>query len=144
MNALDLIHEHHEQMKTLLDKTLKQNEPAEREHLLDHLRSQLVIHERMEEEILYPALHKSERAKDIVLEGYEEHHVVDVLLDELMDIPPDIDLWQAKVKVLKENVEHHIEEEEDELFKNAKKVLDREQLDDLGAQMEALRRESAA
>lgn len=121
MNALDLIHEEHEQMKKLLDKTLKQDEPAEREHLLDHLRLKLVVRERMEEEILYPALRSHEKTKDIVLEGYEEHHVVDVILDELLEIPADIELWQAKVKVLKENVEHHIEEEEDELFKKARK-----------------------
>jgi hypothetical protein len=63
-----------------------------------------------------------------VLEGYEEHHVADVLLDELLDVPPDTDLWKAKVKVLKENVEHHMDEEEDELFKGARAVLDREEL----------------
>jgi hypothetical protein len=58
----------------------------------------------------------------------------------LLDVPPETDLWKAKVKVLKENVEHLMDEEEDELFKGARAVLDREELNRLGKRMEQIKR----
>src|SRR5512132_1986093 len=127
MDALDLIKEDHKRLKKLLKETLEA-EGSQREHRMDHLRSELVAHERMEEEVLYPRLRDEKKAREEVLEGYEEHHVADVILDELLDVPAETDLWKAKVKVLKENVEHHMDEEEDELFKEARAVLDREEL----------------
>ena len=139
MNALDLMRNDHKKLKKLLAETLEANGREARAHLLEHVRSELVVHERMEEEVFYPALKTHPRAKDIVLEGYEEHHVADVLLDELLDLPEDTDQWQAKVKVLKENIEHHIEEEEGEMFKAAKKVLDRDELENLGSRMAAVK-----
>ena len=139
MDALDLIKRDHKRLRKLLDETLKA-EGAEREERLDHLRTELVAHERMEEEVLYPRLRDEKKAHETVLEGYEEHHVADVLLDELLDVPPETDLWKAKVKVLKENVEHHMDEEEDELFKEARAVLNREELNRLGERMEQIKR----
>jgi len=139
MDALDLIKQDHKRLRKLLEETLKA-EGGEREERLDHLRTELVAHERMEEEVLYPRLRDEKKAHETVLEGYEEHHVADVLLDELLDVPPETDLWKAKVKVLKENVEHHMDEEEDELFKGARAVLDREELNRLGERMEQIKR----
>jgi hemerythrin superfamily protein len=139
MDALDLIKQDHKRLRKLLEETLDA-EGAQREERLDHLRTELVAHERMEEEVLYPRLRDEKKAHETVLEGYEEHHVADVLLDELLDVPPETDLWKAKVKVLKENVEHHMDEEEDELFKGARAVLDREELNRLGERMEQIKR----
>ena len=70
--------------------------------------------------------------------------VADVILDELLDVPEESDLWHAKVKVLQENIEHHIEEEEGEMFKIARKVLEPEQLEDLGEKMAAVKEASKA
>jgi len=139
MDALDLIKQDHKRLRKLLKETLEA-EGAEREQRLDHLRTELVAHERMEEEVLYPRLRDEKKVHEPVLEGYEEHHVADVLLDELLDVPPETDLWKAKVKVLKENVEHHMDEEEDELFKGARAVLDREELNRLGERMQQIKR----
>lgn len=144
MNALDLMREDHKKLKKLLDQTVEAEGREARAHLLEHFRSDLVVHERMEEEVFYPALKTHPHAKDVVLEGYEEHHVADVLLDELLDVPEDTDQWQAKVKVLKENIEHHIEEEEGEMFKAAKKVLAREELEQLGNRMAAVKEAAKA
>jgi hemerythrin superfamily protein len=144
MNALDLMKKDHERLKELLDTTLEARDRESRSHLIEHVRAELVVHERMEEEVFYPALKAHEKAKDIVLEGYEEHHVADVLLDELLDVPEESDQWHAKVKVLQENIEHHIEEEEGEMFPIARKVLDREELDQLGTRMEAVKRAAKA
>jgi len=139
MDALDLIKQDHKRLRKLLEETLGA-EGSEREQRMDFLRTELVAHERMEEEVLYPRLREENKARETVLEGYEEHHVADVLLDELLDVPPDTDLWKAKVKVLKENVEHHMDEEEDELFKDARAILDREELKRLGERMERIKR----
>ena len=73
------------------------------------------------------------------LEGYEEHHVIDVILDELLEVPEDADQWKAKLKVLKENLEHHIEEEEGEMFRRAKSALGKETLEELGRKMQQVK-----
>ncbi len=139
MDALDLIKQDHKRLRKLLEETLEA-EGAQREQRLDHLRTELVAHERMEEEVLYPRLRDEKKVHEEVLEGYEEHHVADLLMDELLDVPPETDLWKAKVKVLKENVEHHMDEEEDELFKGARAVLNRDELKRLGERMEQIKR----
>ena len=77
-----------------------------------------------------------------MLEGYEEHHVVDLLLGELSDLAVDDETWGAKAKVMQENVEHHIEEEEGEMFPQARAVFDRAELAELGERM-AARKETA-
>jgi hemerythrin superfamily protein len=76
-----------------------------------------------------------------VLEGFEEHHVVKMLLNELGSVPVDTEQWTAKFKVLKENVEHHVEEEEGEMFQKARQVLDEDEINSLGEQMEELKKQ---
>ena len=136
LNALDLIKHDHDELKKMFKQALGADDPATRGELLERIRAELVAHERMEEDIFYPALRgASEKAKDIVLEGYEEHHVIDMILDEMFQVPEDTEQWQAKLKVLHENLEHHIKEEEDEMFKRAKKALSPETLEELGRKM---------
>lgn len=115
-----------------------------RSQLLDTLTAELNVHELIEEKVLYPALKPHAEARDIVLEGFEEHHVADILLEELHQLTTDNDRWGAKFKVLKESLEHHIEEEESRMFPSARQVLTREQLQDLGARMRAMKKEAEA
>ena len=75
-----------------------------------------------------------------MLEGYEEHHVVDLLMGELEQLDVADESWGAKATVMKENIEHHIEEEEGEMFKTARSVFDKAELEDLGARMEQRKR----
>ncbi len=72
-----------------------------------------------------------------MLEGYQEHHVVDLVMRELEDCPVDDESWGAKAMVMIENVRHHMEEEEGEMFKQARSVFDRAELDELGERMAA-------
>ena len=145
LNALELIKHDHETLKTIFKEALATHDAGEREALLHRIRAELLAHERMEEDIFYPALRAaSEKAKDIVLEGYEEHHVIDLILDELMDVPEDAEQWEAKAKVLNENLEHHMEEEEGEMFSRAKKALSKEALQELGAKMLAAKQAATA
>ena len=112
-----------------------------RGELLNALASELTVHELIEEKILYPALKSHPQARDIVLEGYQEHHVADLIMKELQGLAKNDEKWGAKFKVLKENIEHHIEEEEHEMFPTARAIFSREELNDLGAKMKALRNE---
>jgi hypothetical protein len=110
-----------------------------RARLLATLKAALDVHELIEEKILYPALKSHPEARDIVLEGYQEHHVADLIVEELTRVATDDEKWGAKFKVLKENIEHHIEEEESEMFRTARGLFSREELQDLGVRMKALK-----
>jgi len=112
-----------------------------RGEVLDALTSELNVHEAIEEQILYPALRPHAEAHDIVLEGIEEHHVADVIIKELHEVRKDNEKWGAKFKVLKESVEHHIQEEERKMFPIARGTVPREELLALGVRMRALKAE---
>jgi iron-sulfur cluster repair protein YtfE (RIC family) len=101
------------------------------------LKSELDLHAHIEETIFYPALQNAEESRDITLEAFEEHKVVKELLAELAAATKLSDEWTAKLSVLKENVEHHVDEEEGELFSKAKDVLTDEQAERLGDEMAA-------
>lgn len=115
-----------------------------RTQLLKTLTAELNVHELIEEQVLYPALESHGQARDVVLEGYQEHHVADVLINELHALAKDDEKWGAKFKVLKESIEHHIQEEEGNMFRTARGVLSRDELRELGARMKALKAEVEA
>ena len=110
--------------------------------LFSTIKGELTVHEIIEEEIFYPELKAHPKAKDIVLEGFQEHHVVDLLMGELEALDVSDEMWGAKAKVMQENIEHHIKEEETEMFLKARQVFDRAELLDLGERM-AARKETA-
>jgi len=141
MDALTLLKDDHDRVKKMLADGEKTTERAEvgRTELFDKLKDEMLIHERIEEEIFYPALKSHPKAKDIVLEGYEEHHVVDEVMGELEATDVTDETWAAKFKVMKENIEHHIEEEEGEMFKQARSVFSADELESLGARMNELK-----
>ena len=141
MNALTLLETDHAKVKKLLAEGETTTERGEktRTELFATLKGELIVHERIEEEIFYPALREHPKAKDIVLEAYEEHDVVDTILGELETTDVTDETWGAKFKVMKENLEHHIEEEEGEMFKQARSVFETDELEALGERMMALK-----
>lgn len=146
MNALTLLTNDHEKMRTLLDQVESTTERGvkTRTQLFAEIKGELMVHEAIEEEIFYPELKAHPKARDIVLEGYQEHHVVDLLMGELEALPVDDQSWGAKAIVMKENVEHHMEEEEGDMFKKARQVFDDAELEDLGERMMKRKEEAAA
>jgi hemerythrin-like domain-containing protein len=142
MDAIELLKRDHAAVKKLLATLEDTTERAvkTRQELFAKLRSEMEVHEAIEEEIFYPALKRHAETTDITLEGYEEHHVVDLVMAELDDVPVEDETWIAKFTVMKENIEHHIEEEEGEMFPSARDVIG-DELDDLGAEMEERRSE---
>jgi hemerythrin-like domain-containing protein len=144
MDALELLEEDHERVKELLGKLEDEDDPRKRERLFTQVRQELEVHEAIEEEIFYPALKEHPKAKDLVLEAYEEHDVVDMVMAQIEAVPFDDETWAAKLTVMKENVEHHIEEEEGEMFAQAREVFDADELEELGARMQGRKEELLA
>jgi len=143
MDPIALLKADHDEVKALLVKLDKTTERAEvtRADGLEALRRKLDVHETIEEEILYPALEQFAKTKDITLEAFEEHHVVDMVMSELEATPVTDDTWAAKLTVAKENLEHHIEEEEGEMFKQARQVMDSAELDEIGDRLSERKQE---
>ena len=137
LDAITLLEHDHRRLEKLLAQGEDTTERARkgRRELLETITAELGVHELIEEKLLYPALEKYPEARDIVLEGFQEHHVADLIVKELHEVGTDDEQWGAKFKVLKENIEHHIEEEEGPMFRTARGVMSREELQALGAEM---------
>ena len=142
LDAIALLEKDHRRLEDLLKQGEDTTERARktRRELLATITAELGAHELIEEKLLYPALEKYPEARAIVLEGFEEHHVADVIVKELHDVATDDEQWGAKFKVLKESIEHHIQEEEGPMFRTARGVMTREQLQALGAAMADMKR----
>ncbi len=139
MNALELLKADHDSVKDLLEEleATSEDDRGKREELFARIRRDVEVHEAIEEEVFYPALKDHPKAREVVLEGYEEHHVVDTLMGEMSGLAVTDETWQAKMAVMKENIEHHIEEEEGEMFEEAQQILEAAELDALGDRMRA-------
>jgi hypothetical protein len=145
MDVYKLLHEDHVKVGSIFHELEDTTERAvkTREHLFTTLKMELTIHAEAEEKFFYPRLEDPEETREITLEAIEEHKVVKTLLAELDEAPKGTEEWAAKLKVLQENVEHHVEEEEKELFKKAKKVLSAEDAESIAAEIEAYKEEQS-
>jgi iron-sulfur cluster repair protein YtfE (RIC family) len=143
MNAFEVLKEDHRKVEQIFEQLEPTTERGvkTREELFAKLKHELDVHARIEEEIFYPVLRDAEPTHEITLEAYEEHSVVKLLLEELASEPKDTEEWKAKLTVLKENVEHHVEEEEGEMFPKARKVLSKEEIEELGDALLAAKQE---
>lgn len=142
MDAIEMLEEDHRKVEKLFEEFEEAGDRAyeTKADLVERITRELRIHSQLEEEIFYPAARNAQgETTEQVREAVEEHHVVDQLLEELEAMRPDDEQFDAKVTVLKENVEHHVEEEESELFKQARKGLGEERLQELAQEMRALK-----
>ena len=146
MNPFNLLKSDHEKVAGILASIEETTERAAkgRDELFARLKEELDLHAKIEEEIFYPALEDSEETRDVTLEAYEEHNLVKQLLAELESQPKDTEEWTAKFTVLKENVEHHVEEEEGEMFKKARKVLSEDEIETLGNRLQEAKKQNRA
>ncbi len=139
MDVLALLKKEHDEAKALF-KRIEEARGDEALTLWRRLRDELTMHEKMEETHFYPELKKEPRAEDLILEGYQEHHVLDLLKGEIDKLDPSNEEWHPKVKVLQENTEHHIKEEEEELFPKVRKIWDTARMEEVGKKMEEMKR----
>jgi hemerythrin superfamily protein len=144
-DAIVILKNDHKEVRRLFRKFEQAGDGADatKARLVDQILEALTVHTYIENEVVYPAIR--ERLPDLdddILESYEEHHVADVLCMELVPMSPDNERFDAKVTVLIESVEHHIEEEEEEWFPKVREALGRKELQDLGARVEKARKKA--
>ena len=146
MDAIALLQHDHEEVEQLFRRFEKLTERAHKskQKIVMSIIRELAIHSAIEEMLFYPAVRTAalkanartlKEAADTILESLEEHHVVKWTLSELEKMKPEDERFDAKVKVLMESVRHHVEEEEDELFPKARRLLGKE-IEALGERME--------
>ena len=136
MSAIDLLESQHREVEKLFSQIEKAKDSEKKTQLFQETADKLAIHAAIEEHHFYPAV-KAKRTEDILLESLEEHVTIKRTLADLMSIDADDETFDAKVKVLKEEVEHHVGEEEGELFPKVKKILAAAELDALEQEMVA-------
>jgi hemerythrin superfamily protein len=143
MNVIELLKKDHETVSGLFksfEAAKEADADADKEQIVAQICEELTAHATVEEELFYPAVaaqaEDDEKAGDSVKEAQEEHGLVKSLVADLEGMSAADEQFDAKVKVLKDVVEHHVEEEEGELMPKAKKLLTKEQLDELGSRVE--------
>ncbi len=151
MDAIVLLKNDHKTVEKLFkqfEKTLKKGDqsPADlkaKSALVAEIIQELTTHTFIEETIFYPAAREAAPdTGDHVLESFEEHHVVVWMLSELGGLDPADETYDAKMRVLMENVRHHVEEEEQEWFPKVRAEMGRKVLQELGQQMEAAKKDA--
>lgn len=156
MNAIEMLIHEHEEVANMFDELENTNEDQittadintptvqARIDLFRKLKNALTLHTRAEEQVFYPALENFDETRDLIAEAYREHGEVDQLLEEISGLNPTDEQWLDKIIELRANVEHHVAEEEDELFPQVEELFDEQKLQQLGAQMEAVKGGRAA
>jgi len=146
MNALDLLKDDHEKVKSIFQhiSSLSQSAERSRRSQFEKLQQELKIHTSIEEQIFYPALETHNETKDIIKESYKEHKQVDSLCQEIARLNPTDNKWIGKIGELQNMVERHVRQEEGELFKRVRQIFDKQVLEDMGRRMEAAKKGEAA
>jgi hemerythrin superfamily protein len=142
MSPIQVLKQDHRTLKELFAEyaKLEEGDPAEKEDLFGEIKELLTIHAEIEEQLFYPAVRAigTKEAADVVNGAVEEHQLVKTLLEEMSDLEAGDEEFEAKMKVLRENVEHHAREEEKDMFPLSKK-LSKEAQESLRNEMESLR-----
>jgi iron-sulfur cluster repair protein YtfE (RIC family) len=140
---IDLIKQDHEKTRSQFEKIMNsgKKEVSGRQKLFTQLEEELQVHMEGEERFFYPALEQHVEARDKTLEAYEEHQVAKTMLGTFKSLAVDDERWKAKLSVLHEICEHHMKEEEREVFKLAKKSLDKHQMEEIALQFLQHKRE---
>ncbi len=140
VNAIDLLVKDHDTVKALLEELTETTPRAEkkRAELLQKIEDEIRVHTQLEEEIFYPAFRDAGKREEATMyfEAMEEHRAVEALiLPDLKKTDVSTDQFSGRAKVLKEMIEHHANEEEEDMFPKAKELLSQEELEALGERM---------
>jgi len=145
MNAIELLKSDHQEAKSLMEQIeIADKGDRSAKDLFNQLKQALTLHTQIEEEIFYPALKSFDETKDMVPEALEEHQEVDEMLAEMSALSPGNDEFMDKFTELRDAVEHHVEEEEDEMFPKAEKALGQPRLQEMGQQMQQMKQGKSA
>ena len=136
MNALDLLTEDHQKVRQLFQKVQQIRDNDEKKELFDQIDTELAVHAEIEETVFYPALEEHDQLKDMVREAREEHEQVEQLLLEIEDLATEDTDFTSQMAELEETVEHHVAEEEQEMFPKVREIFDQAALEQLGKELE--------
>lgn len=137
MDALEILKQDHQKVKELFQELRNATNQNGRSEIFDKISTDLEIHAHLEETIFYPAVEQHEELKDMVTEALEEHHEAKTLLDELAELGAESHEFGSKMQELMEAVEHHVEEEEGEMFAKIREVFPEDELERLGQELES-------
>jgi len=143
MNAIKLLKQQHREVEALFKQLEKAKGAGQRRKVFEKIADALAVHATIEERHFYPSV-KERKTEGILLESLEEHLAIKRVIADLLDCGPGDYTFMAKAKVLKDEVEHHVEEEEHDLFPKVEKLFDRRELDEIGQAMEATREQLLA
>ena len=145
MNAIELLKKDHKEASGLMDQIeIADKGDRSAKDLFNQLKQALTVHTQIEEQIFYPELKKFDETKDMIPEAFEEHQEVKDILAEMSTLSPADDEFMDKLTELRDGVEHHVEEEETEMFPKAEKVLGQSRLQELGRQLEEMKQSKSA
>ena len=148
MNAIELLKEDHREALELLERleNIEGNLEVDEEEieiaptaLFNQLKNALTLHTQVEEQVFYPAMQEFEETREFIGEAIEAHQNVDQILEEMSMLSPSDGDFQTQLEELKETLEHHIDEEEDELFPKAEELCGQKRLDEMGRQMQQIK-----
>jgi hemerythrin-like domain-containing protein len=145
VNAIDLLEQQHREVEEMFEEFEGASDGAKKtkERLCREISDALAMHAEIEEKLFYPES-KQENTEEILRESVEEHLSMKRILADLLESGPSDEQFDAKMSVLKEQVEHHVEEEEKELFPKVRKDLSKDELEDLGERMQTMAEEIEA
>jgi iron-sulfur cluster repair protein YtfE (RIC family) len=141
MNALELLKTDHQKVSELFEQLSDADNLQEKQKLFEQIRTELETHTHIEETAFYPVLEEYEELKDQVAEAYEEHQEVKTLLGDISGLTADAENFDDKVSELQENVEHHVDEEENEMFPQIEQLIAQTELQRIGSELELAKKE---
>ena len=137
MDALELLKKDHQKVKQIFVQGEETEDKKRQKQIFKEIKAELEMHARIEETIFYPAMEEHEELKDMVLESLEEHRQMKAILRELSRLSSSSEKFKPKFKVLRDDVKHHAEEEEEgKMFPKIAKLIDSTELEQLGEELE--------
>ena len=146
MNAIELLKQDHQEAADMMDEleTADKGSMNTTKEMFRQLKEALTLHTQIEEQVFYPALEQHEETKDMIGEAYTEHNEVKEMLAEMSTMAAGSDEFMDKLTELRDSIEHHVEEEENELFPKAESVLGESRLREMGRQMQQMKEGKSA
>ena len=148
MNAIEMLKEDHREAMELIEQLELAGDATDADDVgvegmpvetFNQLQSALTLHTQLEEKIIYPAMRQFDETRAMIDEAVQEHQQVDQLLDEMTSLAPGDDEFQELLAELRDSIEHHVDEEENELFPKAEELCGQQRLEEMGRQMQEMK-----
>jgi hemerythrin superfamily protein len=141
MDIYNYLKKDHRKVSELMEKVLASRSADRREELFEEIKKELTLHAHTEEKTFYAALEESQKTEEKIEHAEEEHEEIEEYLEKLSKLSPESEKWLVTFGEFKHAVEHHVEEEEGEIFEKAQKVLSEKQAQSLAKEMDSLKKE---